>query len=205
MNDAGEDDAANSSFNECLSLYQDGKVAMWYDATVAAGLLEADDSPVKGLNDFALAPVKETAASGWLWAWSLAIPATAADPDTAWEFISWATSAQYIEAAGEALRGGWAAVPPGTRSSTYENPNYQAVPFAKMTLESILTADPNKPTVEPAPYVGIQFAAIPEFAGIATEVSQEFSAVYAGQQSIDEALAKAQAITNDAMEAAGYR
>jgi sorbitol/mannitol transport system substrate-binding protein len=55
------------------------------------------------------------------------------------------------------------------------------------------------------PYVGIQFVAIPEFAGIATEVSQEFSAVYAGQQSVDEALAKAQAITNDAMEAAGYR
>ena len=37
------------------------------------------------------------------------------------------------------------------------------------------------------------------------EVSQEFSAVYAGQQSIADALAKAQAITNDAMEAAGYR
>jgi sorbitol/mannitol transport system substrate-binding protein len=74
-----------------------------------------------------------------------------------------------------------------------------------MTLESILSADPANPTVDPVPYIGIQFAAIPEFAGIATEVSQEFSAVYAGQQSVDEALAKAQALTNDAMEAAGYR
>jgi sorbitol/mannitol transport system substrate-binding protein len=55
------------------------------------------------------------------------------------------------------------------------------------------------------PYVGIQFVAIPEFAGIATEVSQEFSAVYAGQQSVEEALEKAQALTNEAMEAAGYR
>jgi sorbitol/mannitol transport system substrate-binding protein len=79
------------------------------------------------------------------------------------------------------------------------------VPFAQMTLDSILSADPNNSTVEPSPYVGVQFAAIPEFAGIATEVSQEFSAVYAGQQSIDEALEKAQALTNDAMEAAGYR
>jgi sorbitol/mannitol transport system substrate-binding protein len=79
------------------------------------------------------------------------------------------------------------------------------VPFAQMTLDSILSADPNNSTVEESPYVGVQFAAIPEFAGIATEVSQEFSAVYAGQQSIDEALEKAQAITNDAMEAAGYR
>lgn len=74
-----------------------------------------------------------------------------------------------------------------------------------MTLDSILSADPNNPTVDPVPYVGIQFAAIPEFAGIATEVSQQFSAVYAGQQSIDDALAKAQDLTNDAMEAAGYR
>ena len=74
-----------------------------------------------------------------------------------------------------------------------------------MTLDSILSADPTDSTGEPSPYVGIQFAAIPEFAGIATEVSQEFSAVYAGQQSVDEALAKAQALTNDAMEAAGYK
>ena len=86
-----------------------------------------------------------------------------------------------------------------------DNPNYKDIPFAKMTLESILTADPNNSTVEPSPYVGVQFAAIPEFAGIATDVSQEFSAVYAGQQTVDEALAKAQALTNDAMEAAGYR
>ncbi len=80
VNDAGEDDAANASFNECLAQYRDGRVAMWYDATVAAGLLEADDSDVKGLNGYVLAPVKETEASGWLWAWSLAIPQTASGP-----------------------------------------------------------------------------------------------------------------------------
>ena len=100
---------------------------------------------------------------------------------------------------------GWANVPPGARTSLYENPNYAGVPFAQKTLDSILAADPTDPTVDPVPYVGIQFVAIPEFAGIATEVSQEFSAAYAGQQSVDEALAKAQAITNEAMEAAGYR
>ena len=74
VNDAGEKDAANASFNECLSQYKDGKVAMWYDATVAAGLLEADDSPVKGKNGYAPAPVDKTEASGWLWSWALAIP-----------------------------------------------------------------------------------------------------------------------------------
>ncbi|MBT8411436.1 MAG: sugar ABC transporter substrate-binding protein, partial [Octadecabacter sp.] len=61
------------------------------------------------------------------------------------------------------------------------------------------------PTVDPVPYVGIQFVAIPAFAGMATEVSQEFSAAYAGQQTVEEALAKAQAITNEVMEASGYK
>ena len=70
---------------------------------------------------------------------------------------------------------------------------------------SILSADPENSTVDPTPYVGVQFAAIPEFAGIATDVSQEFSAAYAGQQTVEEALEKAQDLTNDAMEAAGYR
>ena len=96
-------------------------------------------------------------------------------------------------------------MPPGARTSLYNNPKYHAVPFTQMTLDSILSADQNNSTVDPSPYVGVQFAAIPEFAGIATEVSQEFSSAYAGQQTVAEALAKAQALTNDAMEAAGYK
>ena len=91
VKDAGEKDAAGSSFNECLSQYKDSKVAMWYDATVAAGLLEADDSAVKGKNGYALAPVEETPASGWLWSWALAIPVTSEKADLGWEFISFAT------------------------------------------------------------------------------------------------------------------
>ena len=46
---------------------------MWYDATSAAGSLEAADSPVKGKIAYAQAPVKLTKASGWLYAWSWAI------------------------------------------------------------------------------------------------------------------------------------
>ena len=91
VQDAGEKDAANSSFNECLAQYQAGKVAMWYDATVAAGLLEAANSPVKGKNGYAFAPVDKTKASGWLWSWALAIPKSSPDPTDAWKYISWAT------------------------------------------------------------------------------------------------------------------
>ena len=125
VQDAGEKDAANSSFNECLAQYQAGKVAMWYDATVAAGLLEAHDSPVKGKNGYALAPVDKTKASGWLWSWALAIPKSSPDPTDAWKYIAWATGPSYIKAAGTKTKGGWASIPPGTRASTYEIPQYK--------------------------------------------------------------------------------
>ncbi|NDI06786.1 MAG: sugar ABC transporter substrate-binding protein [Rhodobacteraceae bacterium] len=205
MSDAGPAGYATNGFNENLSLFQQGKCGMWIDATVAASFVtNPNDSTVADKVGFALAPDNGMGVrSNWLWAWALAIPAGTQKEAAAKQFIEWATSNSYIELV--AANEGWANVPPGARTSLYENPNYKEVPFAQMTLDSILSADPNNSTVEPSPYVGIQFAAIPEFAGIATEVSQEFSAVYAGQQTVDEALAKAQAITNDAMEAAGYR
>jgi sorbitol/mannitol transport system substrate-binding protein len=204
MNDAGPAGYATNGFNENLSLFNQGKCGMWIDATVAASFVTGDDSTVADSVGFALAPDNGMGVrSNWLWAWALAIPAGTQQEAEAKQFIEWATGKGYIEQVAE--NEGWANVPPGARTSLYENANYQAVPFAKMTLDSILSADPTNSTVDPSPYVGIQFAAIPEFAGIATEVSQEFSAAYAGQQSIEEALEKAQAITNDAMEAAGYR
>ena len=206
MAESGPPGYATNGFNENLSLFQQGKCGMWIDATVAASFVtNPNDSTVADKVGFALAPNSEGVAkkSNWLWAWALAIPAGTQKEAAAKQFIEWATSNSYIELV--ASKEGWANVPPGARTSLYENPNYKDIPFAKMTLDSMLAADPTDPTVKPVPYVGIQFVAIPEFAGIATEVSQEFSAAYAGQQSIDEALEKAQALTNDAMEAAGYR
>jgi sorbitol/mannitol transport system substrate-binding protein len=206
MKESGPAGYATNGFNENLSLFQQGKCGMWIDATVAASFVtNPNDSTVADKVGFALAPNHEGVdkRANWLWAWALAIPAGSQKVDAAKAFIEWATSKDYIELV--ASKEGWANVPPGARTSLYENPNYKDIPFAKMTLESINLADPQNPTVKPVPYTGVQFVAIPEFAGIATEVSQEFSAVYAGQQTVDEALAKAQDITNDAMEAAGYR
>ncbi|MEO0678128.1 MAG: sugar ABC transporter substrate-binding protein [Pseudomonadota bacterium] len=204
MDESGPAGYATNGFNENLSLFQQGKCGMWIDATVAASFVtNPDDSTVADSVGFALAPDTGLGKrSNWLWAWALAIPAGTQQEGAAKQFIEWATSKDYIELV--AANEGWANVPPGARTSLYENPNYAEVPFAQKTLDSILSADPNNPTVDPVPYVGIQFAAIPEFAGIASQVSQEFSAAYAGQQTVEEALAKAQAITTEEMEAAGY-
>jgi len=201
----GPSGAANNGFNENLTLFQQGRCGMWMDATVAASFVtNPDDSVVADSVGFALAPNKEGVdrRANWLWAWALAIPAGTQQEEAAMEFINWATSKDYLELVAE--REGWANVPPGSRTSLYENPNYAEVPFADMTLRSINAADPNNPTVDPVPYVGIQFVAIPEWSGIGTLAGQEFSDMVAGRQRPEQALERAQALVQDEMEAAGY-
>jgi sorbitol/mannitol transport system substrate-binding protein len=199
IKDAGEKDAAGASFNECLSQYKDGKVAMWYDATVAAGLLEADDSPVKGKNGYAAAPVDKTQASGWLWSWALAIPQTSSQADKAWKFISFATGPQYLKEAGSRVPGGWASIPPGTRKSTYEIPEYKkaAAAFAKPTLDSISAAPIDNPGTTKRPGLpGVQYVGIPEFQDVGNQCTQQFSAVIAGRASVDSALSNCQSVAS---------
>ena len=200
----GPPGASSNGFNENLALFDGGKCGMWIDATVAAGLIGGKDSKVAGKVGYALAPDNGLGKRGnWLWAWSLGIPAGTKNADAAQKFISWATDKHYDELVASKL--GWGSVPPGTRTSLYKNPDYlKAAPFAEMTLESINSADPTKPTVKPVPYTGVQFVAIPEFQGIGTDVGQDFSAALAGTMTVDAALAKAQASTEAAMKKAGY-
>jgi sorbitol/mannitol transport system substrate-binding protein len=201
IHDAGEKDAANSSFNECLSQYKDGKVAMWYDATVAAGLLEATDSPVKGKNGYVPAPVDQTQASGWLWSWALAIPKTTQKEDLAWKYVAFATGPQYIKAAGSQIPGGWAAIPPGTRKSTYELPQYKkaAKAFAQPTLTAMSTAPIDNPGTTKRPGLpGVQYVGVPQFQDVGNQCTQQFSAVISGRASVDSALKNCQEIASQA-------
>ena len=205
MKDAGPPGASNNGFNENLALFQTGKCAMWIDATVAASFVtNPNDSQVADKVGFALAPDAGKGKRGnWLWAWTLAVPAGSDAEDAAKTFIKWATSKEYLELVAE--EEGWANVPPGTRTSLYENPKYQeAAPFAKMTLDSINSADPQNPTVDEVPYVGVQFVAIPEFQGLGTQVGQQFSAALAGNLTADQALQSAQQLTSREMRRAGY-
>ncbi|MBN9030091.1 MAG: sugar ABC transporter substrate-binding protein [Rhizobiales bacterium 63-7] len=205
MKDAGPQGASSNGFNENLALFQQGKCGMWIDATVAASFVsDPKNSTVADKVGYALAPDKGLGKRGnWLWAWTLAIPAGTQKAEAAEKFIAWATSKDYLKLVAD--KEGWANVPPGTRQSLYDNPEYQkAAPFAKMTLESINAADPTKPTVKPVPYVGVQFVAIPEFQGLGTTVGQLFSAALAGQTSVDDALKQAQDAATATMTEGGY-
>lgn len=194
----GEPGAAQAGFTECLNAMSQGKVAMWYDATSAAGSLEDPEvSKVAGKVGYVFAPVKETEVSGWLWAWAWAMPKTTQKADAAAEFMLWASSKEYEELVGNEL--GWARLPAGKRESTYEIPEYKeaAGAFGEMTLQAIQEARPTDPGVQPRPTVGVQFVAIPEFQDLGTKVSQDIAAAMTGRGTVDEALDKGQQLAEE--------
>jgi sorbitol/mannitol transport system substrate-binding protein len=201
----GEKGAGNDSFNQCLNLIEQSKTAMWYDATVAAATIDAKGSPIVGNVGFAPAPVNKTPAAGWLWSWALALEGASKNQQAAWAFMDWATSKSYI--AYDASKNGWAAVPPGTRTSTYQNPSYQAAAadFAALTLSQINSVNVNMPGVDPQPVPGVQYVGIPEFENFGQQVSAEITAAIDGQESVATALSKSQSIAQQAVIAAGYK
>ncbi|MEV0177274.1 sugar ABC transporter substrate-binding protein [Streptomyces sp. NPDC050803] len=188
----GESGAAQSGYAECLNNMTQGKTAMWYDATAGAGSLEASGSPVKGKIGYVPAPVEKTESSGWLYTWAWGIQKSSKNAENAWKFISWASGKDYERLVGEKI--GWANVPGGKRTSTYDIPEYRkdAAAFADVTRDAIANAEPEDPGVQPRPAPGIQFVGIPEFTDLGTKVSQEISAAIAGRQSVDSALSKSQ-------------
>ncbi len=191
----GPPGATSNGFNESLTLFENGRCAMWIDATVAAGALASSESPASREVGFAAAPVAATPRGAqWLWFWGLAVPASSKHAQEAAEFAAWATSRKYVALAAEA--NGWAAAPPGTRASTYSNLKYlAAAPFAALTERSIEAADPLHPTLKPVPYTGVQLVAIPAFPAIGNQVGQLIAAALAGKLTVDQALAEAQRIT----------
>jgi sorbitol/mannitol transport system substrate-binding protein len=204
MKKSGPPGASSNGFNENLALFNSGKCAMWVDASVAGSFVtDKTQSKVADHVGFTFAPHQVTdKGSAWLYSWALAIPTSSKAKDAAKEFSAWATSKEYGELV--AKTDGIANVPPGTRASTYSDAYMSAAPFAKVTLESLKTADPSKPTLKPVPYIGIQLVTIPEFQAVGTQVGKLFSAALIGQTTVDQALAAAQQTTEREMKRAGY-
>lgn len=197
--EAGEADPVSHSFTECLNLLGSGKAAMWYDASVAASILEDPaSSEVAGKMGYVHAPTYKTEESGWLWSWNLAVPETTKQSDEAIAFVKWATSKEYQRLVGETL--GWTRVPPGARNSTYEIPEYAeaAAAFAPITVEVMNAVDPVQPGLNPQPWVGIQYVTIPEFQDVGNQVAQLVADAIAGRTTVEAALAEGQKIAQAA-------
>lgn len=205
LKEYGPPGASSNGFNENLALFAKGKAAMWIDATSGAGpLFDKEQSQVADKVAFANAPIAVTPnGSRWLWSWAFAIPKSAKQGDVAQKFALWATSKEYVSMV--AADTGWPTVPPGTRKSTYDNPEYQqAAPFAKVTLAAMQAADPTKPTLKPVPYTGIQFVGVPEFQSFGTVVGQNIAGVLTGQMTVDQALKANQTAVERAARQARY-
>ncbi len=207
MKKDGPPGASANSFNENLALFSEGKCAAWVDATIAASFIsDPKQSKVADKVAFAQAPVAVTPkGANWLWSWNLAIPASSSKNEAAQKFIRWATSKDYIQLV--AKEAGWAAVPTGTRKSTYANPEFQKVAkFAAAELKAIETANPNpgENTLPKSPYAGVQYAAIPEFQAIGVGVGQQMSAALAGKVTVEQALKTSQTLAERDMKKAGY-
>jgi sorbitol/mannitol transport system substrate-binding protein len=201
----GPPGSSANSFNEILALYNEGKCGMWIDATIAASFItDPKQSKVADKVAFAQGPYSATQkGANWLWAWALAIPASTKNADAAQKFINWATSKDYIALV--AKEKGWAAVPTGTRKSTYASPEFQkAAKFADAEKKAIDSANANDSTLPKSPYVGVQFAAIPEFQAIGIAVGQQMSSALAGKETVDQALKAGQAAAEREMKKGGY-
>ena len=182
----GQPGATSDNFPECQNLFASGDGAIWYDATSTAGYLsDPETSEIANDIGFAYGPTGTTEAGAhWLWSWALGIESSSRNQEAAFEFLTWATSKEYIQLVGEKF--GWVRVPPGTRRSTYEDTKYRDNPWADIEITSIEGANPEQPTQEPVPYTGIQYVGIPEFQQLGDEVGRSLASVLAGNMSVDE-------------------
>jgi sorbitol/mannitol transport system substrate-binding protein len=187
-------------FAENLRLFAEGHAAMWIDSTSAGWSLHDLDQP--GIFEkiaFANAPTAITPnGSSWLWSLGFAITKSARFPEAAQKFVLWATSKEYVKVA--AADSGWAAVPRGTRKSTYRNLEYQRIaPFAEVAQHAIETADSLNPSTKGVPYIGVQDMQTLAFGDITNSVEQEIVKVLAGQENVNETLRTHQALAEQAV------
>jgi sorbitol/mannitol transport system substrate-binding protein len=127
------------------------------------------------------------------------MPTSSSKANLAWKYVSWATGPQYVRDAGTRIAGGWAAIPPGARRSTYRIPEYQraARAFARPTLHAIESAPVDNPGTSKRPgNPGVQIVGIPQFRDVGDQCTQQFSAVIAGRSPLDSALENCQSIAS---------
>lgn len=193
----GPADPTTYSYNEVIALMQQGKTGMVFDATSLALSLEGADSKVAGKIGYC--SVKD---AGWLWNWAFALNgnSSAEKQQAVFDFITWATSKDYVNLCLEQDPTG-ATCPSGARASTYELDLYKNVPYAAATLA---TYDGATFTHEDRPYDGIQYITIPEWSSIGDEIAQQVALYVSGEQDLDAVISDGVAYLEDVKSEGGY-
>lgn len=201
--DAGAKEASSNGYTETLNLMASGKAGIYYDATVSAATFEGKGSAVKGKMGYALSPSGpgkgNTQTVG---GWGVAIPSSSTKQDAAFKFITWATSKDYVKLVAD--KNGWASVPSGARTSTYNNAEYKKVaPYAALVLKSLETVEFEHPAVGETPYTGNSLPNIPEWSSMGEQIGQTLANYISTNTTTDAALADAQKIAVQAMKDGG--
>lgn len=204
--DAGQEDIVSYTYNEAIALMQSGNAGMYFDATSIAPPLESSESEIAGNVGYALPPEGPEHTSQWLWNWAFGINpnSSQAKKEAVFDFMLWATSKDYIELSYEEDDSG-AITPPASRSSTYELEGYADVPYADKTLEVLEMIDFENPTVDPVPYQGLQYIAIPEFSSLGDRMTEWLADYVVGDMSLDEAIERTQEAFDEAAVEGEYR
>ncbi len=207
LREAGQADILSYTYNECIALMQSGTCGIYYDATSIAPPLEAEGSKVKGKVGYVMPPhQKMKTNTSWLWNWAMGLnPKSSPEKKQAvFDFMLWATSKEFIKMTIELDPTG-ASTPPASRASTYKLPVYAKTPYADATLKTLESTDFTKPTLEPVPYVGLQYIAIPEFADAGTKMTEYLADFVVDKITLDEAISRTQEVFDQVAEDGGYK
>ncbi|MDR1374994.1 MAG: sugar ABC transporter substrate-binding protein [Treponema sp.] len=207
LREAGQQDILSYTYNECIGLMALGNCGIYYDATSIAPPLEANDSLVKGKLGYVMAPHDALQTNtAWLWNWTMGInpKTTEAKKKAAFDFLLWATSKEYIARTLELDPTG-ASTPPASRSSTYLLPAYASVPYGPATLKTLEGLDFTDPCLDPVPYVGLQYIAIPEFADAGDIMTRNLADYVVDNITLDEAIRRTQQVFEQVARDGNYK
>jgi len=207
LKEAGQEDILSYTYNECIALMQSGKAGIYYDATSIAPPLESAESSIAGKVGYVMPPhQKKKTNTAWLWNWAMGINPKSSDAKkrAVFDFMLWATSKDFVKMTVDMDPTG-ASTPPASRSSTYALPVYARAPYADMTLRTLESTDFTNPTLQPVPYVGLQYIAIPEFADAGTKMTEYLADYVVDKISLDEAIQKTSDVFNQVAMDGGYR
>jgi multiple sugar transport system substrate-binding protein len=103
---AGPENKFNLDWNDCVTLFQQGKAAFFADASVFGPSFEdPSQSKVAGHVGYAVLPKTQNDGTTGVWSWALAMPRSSNHKGAAWTFMQWATDKQRTAELGRSTGG----------------------------------------------------------------------------------------------------
>ncbi len=145
----GPPGSVNNHWNEVVALFQQGKAAMFTDASVFyANVEDTKASTVAGKVGYAAFPQGSGGTNYWLSGWGLSMASASKNKDAAWYFIQWATSPSMVmKTQGEGKVA-------GARTSVWDSAQGKAA-FPADWIDAYVTSSKNATKPDRPPVVAV--------------------------------------------------